>query len=121
MALLRALRYRLMEGLEDFINLLPRFIARPLGSIVAFVYFDRDWLILVLLPSVLAGALLPVLAFDLPPTESIPAVSVLTVLIAVVWRQWFQMEALRGQLRTREDELDGCTVYEDAEGNIIEN
>jgi hypothetical protein len=121
MALIRALRYRLLEGLEDFIVLLPRFLARPLGSAVAFVYFRWDWLIPVLLPSVLAGALLPMLAFDLPPTESIPAVLVLAVLVAVVWRQWFQMEALRDQLRTLEDESDERTVYEDGDGNIIEN
>jgi hypothetical protein len=48
-------------------------------------------------------------------------VLVLAVLVVVLWRQWFQMEALRDQLRTLEDESDERTVYEDGDGNIIEN
>jgi len=76
------LRHRLIFLLEDFTD----FLALP-----------------IFLPTMLVGALLPVLVAELSSADSIPAV---LVLLAVVWRQWFQMEALRDRLQTLEDKLE---------------
>ena len=113
MALIRAQRNRLLDRLEDVVDILPRFLVRPFGAVVIFIFFTPRWFLLVLLPSALAGALLPVLVSDFPPAESLPAVLVLVVLVAVIWRQWFQMEALRHRLHAIEEQLKECKVYED--------
>jgi len=85
MAQMRALHRRLQFLFDDLTDYLP----------VSFA-----------LPCILVGGIVPFIVADLPPTESIPAVLVLAGLLVIIWRQWFQMEALRDELRDAEDELD---------------
>lgn len=112
---------RLTELLGGFIGLLPRFLARPVMYVIAFVYFEWKCLLAVFLPSVLAGALAPYLIDNLPPGESIPAVVVLAALVVALWWQWWRAEGFGERISKLEDEVEEVTVYVRADGNMIED
>lgn len=107
-----SLRYWFVDPLERLMDLLPRFLVRPLLCAIAFVYFGRDGFMGIVMPAVLGGALMPVLLYGLPLTESIPAVLGVAALIGMVWRQNERVLKLREQLKALETETEEQTTYE---------
>ncbi len=68
-------------------------------------------LLTLMLPTVVAGALAPSLAYDLPPQESIPALLLMAGLLFIAYWQWGEVQHLRAGVH----DLDEAQFEEDTE------
>jgi hypothetical protein len=117
-----ASRYWFVGPLEDFLDRLPRAIARPISSFIVLLYFHCKLIGVGSAVAAVAGVLGYVLWDDLPPGESKTALFLLIGLaLFAVW-QWSEASRLRERLRSLEEELrEEDTQYEYPDGSPVED